>query len=91
MDYVNASYHSSQGKIISNWELDGKQVKLQIQIPANTTASVFLAEAASNEIMESGIPVTEAEGVVNVEECNHGVLVEVGSGDYSFVYERKVI
>lgn len=91
LDYVNASYHSSQGKIISNWELDGKQVKLQIQIPANTTASVFLAEAASNEIMESGIPVTEAEGVVNVEEHNHGVLIEVGSGDYSFVYERKVI
>ena len=91
LDYVNVSYKSSQGKIISNWERNGKQVKLQIRIPANTTASVFLTEAAFNGILESGIPVKEAEGVVNVEEHDHGILVEIGSGDYCFLYKRMDI
>lgn len=86
LDYVNASYKSSQGKIVSKWEQDGKQAKLQIHIPANTTASVFMAEADSDGILESGIPVLEAEGIADVREQDHGILVEVESGDY---YERK--
>lgn len=91
LDYVNSWYKSPQGQIISNWEQNEEHVKLQINIPANTAASIYMMGADSNTIMESGIPVKHAEGITNVYENKQGIIVEVGSGNYNFIYNRKAM
>ena len=40
--YAKASYHSAYGEIVSEWKLNGNSFELNVTIPANTTAVVYL-------------------------------------------------
>ncbi len=42
LDYVKCSYKSVSGKIVSNWQRKGDRFEWEIEIPANTTAEVWL-------------------------------------------------
>lgn len=45
LDYVNCSYDSAYGKIVSNWKRQGDSFSWEFTIPANTTATVHLPSA----------------------------------------------
>ena len=76
LDYVNSSYESVYGKIVSNWKADGKKVTLHIEVPCNTTASVFPYNAA--EILDTcGLNFMKEEG---------GYRADAGSGSYDITY-----
>ncbi|MBL7741829.1 MAG: family 78 glycoside hydrolase catalytic domain [Chitinophagaceae bacterium] len=40
--FANASYHSPYGEIRSDWKRTGKSFELNVTIPVNTTAEIFL-------------------------------------------------
>ena len=40
--WAKASYNSIRGKIVSDWKRDSGKFTLQVTIPANTTATVFV-------------------------------------------------
>ena len=42
LNYVNCSYQTPHGEIVSNWKKDGKNVIYEIRIPEGTLASVSL-------------------------------------------------
>lgn len=46
LDWAKASYDSQRGEIRSAWERNGDRVTLNVQIPANMTATVSLPSAA---------------------------------------------
>ncbi|MBR1402288.1 MAG: family 78 glycoside hydrolase catalytic domain [Prevotella sp.] len=51
MDHISASYQSVYGKIVSNWEKKaGGMVVWDIEIPANTTADIYLADGTMKRI-----------------------------------------
>jgi alpha-L-rhamnosidase len=78
MTSARAEYQSIYGKIISDWK--GTQAgpfSLNITIPANTSATVFLPAVAGAHLTESRNPV-EAQ----LEEGSY--VVHVGSGSYNF-------
>ena len=51
--WVNASYNSIRGSIVSRWKLDGDQFRLEITIPGNTTATVYVPAKAIDDLSES--------------------------------------
>lgn len=84
LNFVNASYHSINGFIKSNWKKDGDKLKWHITIPPNTTAMVYVPAQNANAITESGKKATLAQGVKYLRMENNCAVFEVGSGDYEF-------
>jgi alpha-L-rhamnosidase len=78
MESARAEYDSIYGKIVSDWKgTPAGPVSLQVTIPANTSAKVFLPIIAGTQITEGGNPIEAKE--------DHGsYVVTVGAGSYNF-------
>lgn len=88
LEWVNAELDSMYGKIRSAWKKDGDKLTLDVVIPANTTAKIWLPGSdADVTVSESGTALSEAEGIEDVQASEQGMVVTVGSGTYSFVIE----
>lgn len=85
IDWVRTSYDSIRGTIRSDWKLLGDRFHLNVTIPANTTATVYLPTNDAASITEGG---TTIDGHANIQiigqQDNHSLL-SVPSGSYEFV------
>lgn len=88
VDWVEAEYDSIQGQIVSKWRRQGRRFELDVTIPANTTATVYLPAAKPTGITEGGTPLAKADGVHFVRTEGDRAVLEIGSGSYRFVSER---
>ena len=79
---VTTRYHSVRGDIVSNWVRNGQRVFFYFDIPANTTALVYLP--TTRRVLESGIPASKAPGVTFVRAEPTQPLYQIGSGRYEF-------
>ncbi len=61
IDWAEREYMSEQGLIKCKWKRSGKQIKIEVVIPCNTTATVILPDGSRNEI-GSGCYVYKCEG-----------------------------
>jgi alpha-L-rhamnosidase len=85
LQWVNAHYDSIHGRIISEWKRESNLFKINLAIPPNTTATLFLPAKDAAAVLESGQPAARAKGVKFLRmEPDQAVFV-VGSGSYSFV------
>ncbi len=77
-------YDTGYGRIRSSWKRSGGTVTMEVTIPANTTATVFVPAESAAKVTESGKPVDQAKGV-SFQRMEKGCAVfEVGSGSYLF-------
>lgn len=82
LTWAKGSYHSVHGKISSDWKIDGKNFRLQVSIPANTEAEVWIPAKENTAITEGG-------KAISVNRYENGyAIVSIGSGEYSFQSER---
>lgn len=80
---VKASYHSAHGTIVSEWTKQADKFELKVEIPANTTAMVFIPSGSNQSITMNGSAIKSKQG-------DGKVVIKVGSGKYIFkVNERK--
>jgi len=84
LTWAKTSYDSICGKISTDWKLDGSKLTLDVTIPANTTATVFVPAKNASAVTESGKPVTKADGVKFLHMENGAAVYAVGSGTYRF-------
>jgi len=84
LDYARASYNSIHGNIVSGWQKDGDSFVLNVTIPTNTTALVYVPADEGASISESGKPAEKAEGVTFVRHEKRYAVFNVGSGTYIF-------
>jgi alpha-L-rhamnosidase len=82
--WASASYESLQGRIKSAWKVAGNGLTMNISVPVNTVAIVYVPGHALNEVREGGVAAAAAEGVKYLRTENGAVVFEVGSGDYEF-------
>ncbi|MFJ7975779.1 family 78 glycoside hydrolase catalytic domain [Peribacillus sp. NPDC096379] len=87
--WAKGEFQSVHGLIKSHWSVEDNQITFRISVPANTTASVKLQGAFLNDILESGLPVLEVEGISSHQEVINGVVLEVIAGNYEFSYLRR--
>jgi alpha-L-rhamnosidase len=86
--WVKAHYDSINGRIASAWKLEGGAFTLDVTIPANTTASVFLPAATPERVSEGGAPLAKAAGIRSVAATGDALKVEIGAGSYRFEVRR---
>jgi len=84
MTWAATSFDSIRGRIATEWKLQNHSLTLDVTIPANTTADVFIPATGGNKILESGKPATEAQGVTFLRKEGDEAVFEIGSGNYSF-------
>lgn len=89
---VSASYPSSRGQIVSNWEKREKELSLHVQVPFNSGATITLplGSAAGCIVTEGGAAMwpkkgpIAALGVGSVELAGGNLSIVAGSGSYDF-------
>ncbi|HOB74476.1 MAG TPA: glycoside hydrolase family 78 protein [Phycisphaerae bacterium] len=85
LTYARGSYDSISGPIVSAWSVEGDTLSLMVQIPANTTATVYVPATDAANVAESGMPITgEVEGLKFVRMEKDTAVLEIGSGTYWF-------
>ena len=84
LTWVKCGYDSIHGKIVSNWQRDGNKLTMDVTIPANTTATVYVPAKVAAEVTESGKPAGQAESVEFLRTEKYAAVYAVGSGTYRF-------
>ena len=84
MQWVKSSYNSMPGRIISNWKRHGEKLTMEVTIPANTTATVYVPAKDAVGVTESGQPASNSKGVKFIRMENGAASYAVGSGTYQF-------
>ena len=84
LTWVNAHHDCPYGRIVSNWKRESDKLEMEVAIPANTTATVYVPAKEAAGVTESGKPTEKAEGVRFLRMERGAALYEVGSGRYRF-------
>ena len=80
----SGSYQSIKGKIVSEWKIVEGHFNLHIEIPANTSAEIWIPVKNGNTVQENGKAVENTEGLRLIKTENGYAVFEVGSGSYHF-------
>jgi alpha-L-rhamnosidase len=84
LTYARATHESPYGLISSHWKRAGTQLTLDITVPPNTTATVYVPAAQASSVAESGVATANSKGVKFVRMEAGAAVYEVVSGSYSF-------
>jgi alpha-L-rhamnosidase len=82
--WVKSHHDSPYGRIASNWKREGEKLTMDVTIPPNSTATVFVPAKDAASVTESGKPAAEAKGVKFLRMENGAAIYAVGSGNYQF-------
>ncbi len=84
LTWVNCGYDSAHGRIVSNWKRDGSKLTMDVTIPPNTTALVYVPAKDEAGVTESGKPASKADGVKFLRMESNTAAYAVGAGTYQF-------
>jgi alpha-L-rhamnosidase len=87
--WAKTSYQSAYGEIRSDWEKSGSTVKMNISIPANASALVYIPVTPESIVKEGGKDILVQKDIQFTGEEKGRKIYKVGSGDYSFSVEKK--
>ncbi len=80
--FAKGSYDSPYGMIRSEWKKTAETFELNVVVPANTTATIYLPAKEGATISESG------KIVMNVTYEKSQALIKTGSGNYQFMVRK---
>lgn len=84
-----ASLQTYYGKLSNSWKVSGDQLTMEIEVPANTTATVFIPAKSVDAVAESGAPITQSKDIKLLETKEGSVKLSLGSGKYQFAVNKK--
>jgi alpha-L-rhamnosidase len=87
---VAADYLTNYGKVRSAWKIENGKLVLDIDIPANTSAVVYVPAAAPEGVTEGGKPLASSRAIRVEGMKDKYLVVRVGSGKYSFATDAPV-
>ena len=82
---ATASLETVYGTLSTSWKRDRQRFVLDVAVPANTSAEVTLWDARLDQVQEGGVSLSGRDGVRAARQRGPDVIVDVGSGHYSFV------
>ncbi|UOE51149.1 glycoside hydrolase family 78 protein [Mucilaginibacter sp. SMC90] len=83
--WAKANYKSPYGNILSSWKKDKGQFKLEVSIPANTTASIYLPVNSNAAITVDGQNIKARHDLKFVGYHDGKAEIKAGSGNYTFI------
>ncbi len=87
-NYVDATLQTNYGRLSNAWKMDSTTITMDVEIPANTTASIYLPSLGENNIYEGGKKISAVKDIKITGKENGYVIAQVGSGKYHFVIKK---
>jgi len=84
MKYAEGELKTVKGVIKSAWKKENGLIKLNITIPANTTAEVFIPAKEVSSVKEGSKKAAGLKELKYVRQQDNCAVFEVGSGTYQF-------
>lgn len=88
LDWVKASYDSVRGQIGSEWRRDDKALKLLVDIPPNTAATVYVPCRTATSVLEGNQSVKDNPDCRYLRYENGCAIYQINSGRYAFTTTR---
>ncbi len=88
INHNEVSFETPYGLAVSKWSKDEKQVTMEVSIPFNSTAQIHFPTAYINQISLDGKNVSQYPELKSVKTSDGNIVMEAGSGKYTFVIQR---
>lgn len=82
LSYVNASYNSIHGPIVSNWKKNKRTFQWDISIPPNTTADIYIPAKSNKHIKANGKSISKTKGIEYIKVEGDRIHLKLVSGNY---------
>jgi hypothetical protein len=82
--WARGEYDSIRGRIASSWKIKDGRFLLNLTVPPNTVATVFVPAGQAEEVKESGRSLAKAGGVKLLRSERGKAVLEVLAGRYEF-------
>jgi hypothetical protein len=86
---ANTRYESPYGTIRCEWELVDDNYRIQVSVPANTTAKISLPTANVQQVTAYGLPLSVSDDIRMAGTESGKLWVSIGSGTYRFEVRRQ--
>ena len=81
---VSASLDTYYGRLSNSWKIENNTLTMNVEIPCNTSATIYVPADNVNSVSESGIAIDKVKDI-NINGTENGyVVLETGSGSYHF-------
>ena len=84
LTWVKADHESMYGRIVSIWERKDGRLSLQVVIPPNATATIYVPTADVGSVKEGGAPASNANGLKFLRMETDAAVFHADSGSYDF-------
>lgn len=81
---TKTSFQSPYGTIASAWTRQGANVEMQVEIPVNTTATIYVPANDLASVTEGGKAISGSKDIKVLRTEKDRVILSVGSGKYHF-------
>lgn len=82
--YASATLQTNYGQLSSGWKLETDKVLMDVEIPANTMATVYVPASGADAITESATALSSLKGLQVTGKEEGYVVLRLGSGVYHF-------
>lgn len=89
LNWASGHYDSIRGRITVAWRRSGKQFELTIEVPANTTATVFVPVTGQQTVEDEELPLDET-ALLRLGRGKGREMIRVGSGRYRFSARTRI-
>jgi len=89
LQWAKAEMESPYGKIVSNWRNEDEAFSLDVTVPCNSVATVYIPSESPEKVAENNQPLGKIQGAKVLGQENGRTVVQVGSGTYHFTSVSK--
>ncbi len=87
--HASASLQTLYGRLSNAWKVDGNNILMDVEIPVNTTATLYMPAANVDDVMESGKKLAGNKEIkISGMEAGY-VVLNLGSGIYHFIAKNN--
>ncbi|MEO6229053.1 MAG: family 78 glycoside hydrolase catalytic domain [Ferruginibacter sp.] len=87
--HAAVTYQAPYGNVSTSWKIENGRLIVDAEIPANTTAIIYIPASNPDMVLEGGRKVSSIKDIHLSNEENGFVQMSVGSGKYSFSMDWK--
>jgi alpha-L-rhamnosidase len=88
LSYAKAGLKTYYGNVSSSWKVDGNKIIFDVEIPCNTTATIYIPANAIEIIKENGQQINSEKNILIKGKEGEYIIAEVGSGNYHFEIKK---
>ena len=85
---VSSGLQTYYGRLSSHWKLENDRLVFDVEIPSNTSATIYIPATRADDVSENGNALTAAKDIQIAGTEKEYVVVKTGSGKYHFEIKK---